>query len=147
MTTQPKVTVEVPAESEFVAVVRLAVSGVASRMGFTLEDIEDIKVAVSEACTNVVQHAYPVGQRGMVRVESIMYDDALEIVVSDSGAGFDTSHIVSAKNHSDQSDQGVFGLGLGLTFIRSLMDSSEVESNCGSGTIVRMQKKVPIQEG
>lgn len=145
MATPQKVVVEVPAESEFVAVIRLAVSGVAARMGFTLEDIEDIKVAVSEACTNVVQHAYPVGPRGVVKVESIIHQDALEIVVSDSGSGFDTHHIVSAKTQPNAPDHGVFGLGLGLTFIRSLMDGSEVASQPGEGTVVRMHKRVPLQ--
>ncbi|HEX6923454.1 MAG TPA: ATP-binding protein, partial [Bacillales bacterium] len=48
----------VPAQPEYVGVVRLTASGVANRAGFTYDEIEDIKVAVSEACTNAVNHAY-----------------------------------------------------------------------------------------
>ncbi|MCG4775201.1 ATP-binding protein, partial [Lawsonibacter sp. DFI.5.51] len=56
-----------PAKPEYVGVVRLVVSGIANRMGYTYDEIEDIKIAVSEACGNAVQHAYDDHQDGEVK--------------------------------------------------------------------------------
>ena len=49
---------KIPAKAEYVAIIRLTMAGVANRMGFAYDDIEDMKIAISEACTNIVQHAY-----------------------------------------------------------------------------------------
>ncbi|NBV41510.1 anti-sigma B factor RsbW [bacterium] len=141
MANSPVVTIEIPSESSFVGVVRLAISGVASRMNFSIDEIEDIKVAVSEACTNAVQHAYGTDP-GIVTVRAILHPDKLELVVEDSGKGFDTGNVVSSKR--DGANDSLFGLGLGLTFIKSLMDYSEVTSVPGTGTTVRMEKNVPV---
>ena len=59
----------VPAVSDYIAVVRLAIAGVAARMNFSVDEIEDIKVAVSEACTNVVRHAYQSGTHSKITGE------------------------------------------------------------------------------
>lgn len=56
--------VKIPAKPEFVGVIRLTLSGIASRMGFAYEEIEDLKIATSEACTNAVQHAYKQNEQG-----------------------------------------------------------------------------------
>lgn len=58
------VTLTLPAEAEYIDLVRLTLYGISSRMGFSYEEIEDMKVAVSEACNNVVVHAYEPGQGG-----------------------------------------------------------------------------------
>ncbi|NDC82116.1 anti-sigma B factor RsbW [bacterium] len=137
--TSQTVCIQIPAISDFVGVVRLAVSGVASRMQFSLDDIEDIKVAVSEACTNAVQHAYG-SVNGFIDVEMTLHSDKLEIVVRDSGKGFDPDNAVSDKK--DGANNELFGLGLGLTFIKTLMDFSEIKST-SSGTVVRMVKNAP----
>lgn len=140
MTNPHVIAVEIPALSEYVAVVRLAISGVATRMNFSIEEIEDIKIAVSEACTNVVQHAYPNNPDGRIYVRAILKPEHLEIFVEDFGKGFDTGNPVSDKK--DGSNGINFGLGLGLTFIKSLMDDSEIGSS-PKGTLVRMIKKAP----
>jgi serine/threonine-protein kinase RsbW len=141
MAEYPIVKVEIPALSEYVAVIRLAISGVATRMHFNIEEIEDIKIAVSEACTNVVQHAYPDQKDGKIKLIATLHPDHLEIVIEDSGKGFDAKNPVSDKQ--DGSNGVNFGLGLGLTFIKSLMDSSEIISVPNQGTTVRMTKKAP----
>lgn len=141
MADQHVVKVEIPALSEYVAVVRLAISGVATRMHFNIEEIEDIKIAVSEACTNVVQHAYPERADGKIYLTATLSSEVLDIVIEDFGKGFDSGNPVSDKQNGSN---GVnFGLGLGLTFIRSLMDESEIVSVPGKGTTVRMRKKAP----
>ena len=141
MSHPPVIKIKIPAESDYVGVVRLAVSGIAARMNFTIDEIEDIKVAVSEACTNAVQHAYA-EQGGDVEVVATLYSEKLELLVTDFGKGFDTNNAVSAKQ--DGANDALFGLGLGLTFIRSLMDFSEIESTPGQGTTVRMIKNAPV---
>lgn len=135
------VKVEIPALSEYVAVVRLAISGVATRMQFNIEEIEDIKIAVSEACTNVVQHAYTETETGKIYLTATLKEEELEIVIEDFGKGFNAENPISDKR--DGSNGVNFGLGLGLTFIRSLMDTSDIVSAPGKGTTVRMTKKAP----
>jgi len=141
MAEQHVVKVEIPALSEYVAVIRLAISGVATRMHFNIEEIEDIKIAVSEACTNVVQHAYPENEPGNITLVATLSSEKLDITITDTGKGFDAKNPVSDKQ--DGSNGVNFGLGLGLTFIRSLMDSSEIISVPNKGTTVRMTKNAP----
>jgi serine/threonine-protein kinase RsbW len=141
MSQSPTVNIQIPAQADFVGVVRLAVSGIASRMNFSIDEIEDIKVAVSEACTNAVQHAYG-GGAGTIDIAFTLHSEKLEVVVKDSGKGFDPANAVSAKQ--DGANDALFGLGLGLTFIRTLMDFSEIESIPGRGTVVRMIKNTPV---
>jgi serine/threonine-protein kinase RsbW len=132
----------IPALAEYVGVVRLAISGIATRMNFTIDEIEDIKISISEACTNAIQHAY--GDRAnpekdVIDIKIYIINTELEIVVKDFGNGFDLS-ILGTKEQKEQS-KAKMGLGLGLTFIKSLMDKTNFESTIGKGTEIKMQKK------
>lgn len=144
MAESSQVTLTIPATSEFVGVVRLAVSGIASRLNFSVDDIEDIKIAISEACTNAVQHAYEDRETGDIKITCTISDDMLNIEVSDIGNGFDTN-ILGSKEQKENS-QKKLGLGLGLTFIKNLMDTSDIESKKGVGTTVTMSKKRQHQD-
>src|SRR5699024_8444303 len=86
---------KIPAKPEYVGVVRLTISGIASRMGFSYEAIEDLKIALSEAVTNVVTHAYDRKERGEVTVGFGVYDDKIEMMVADQGESF---HFEDVKN-------------------------------------------------
>ena len=141
MTSPQSVQLSIPANSEFIAVARLSVSGVAARMDFSIEDIEDIKVAVSEACTNVIQHAYANTQSGVINITFTIHKDLLEITVKDSGKGFNPNNVESEKTKGGNSD--LYGLGLGLVFIQSLMDDAQINSEQGIGTTLTMVKKRP----
>ena len=80
-TTQTEtINLDIPCASDFVGVVRLAVSGIATRMNFSIEEIEDIKIAVSEACTNSVQYAYEDKSEGRVHITCNLYKEKLEIL-------------------------------------------------------------------
>ncbi len=129
------------AKSEFVGVVRLAISGMASRMNFSVEEIEDIKVSVSEACTNAIHHGYKDNNSAKVVISATIHTDRLEITVKDDGIGFDTS-IIGTSQQREVSESNM-NLGLGLTFIESLMDEAEFNSTPGKGSVIRMIKKVP----
>jgi len=124
-----------------VGVVRLALSGIASRMNFSVEDIEDIKISVSEACTNCVQHAYEDREPGLISLSISLFSDKLEVLIEDQGDGFDVS-ILGTQQQLEKSEKKL-GLGLGLTFVKNLMDESEIISNVGQGTKVRMVKYLP----
>ena len=133
----------IPCSAEFIGVVRLAVSGIASRMNFTIEEIEDIKISISEACTNAIQHAFenPDPEKDFIQIVVTMSDDSLDIEVSDFGRGFDLA-ILGTEEQKERSREKL-GLGLGLTFIKSLMDSTDFSSEPGKGTTIKMSKKAP----
>lgn len=82
------VQLSIPADAQFLDIVRLTLYGLAAKMGFSYEEIEDMKVAVSEACNNVVLHAYN-GRSGDIHLRFKMSADALSIVIKDEGKGFD----------------------------------------------------------
>ncbi|RAP27135.1 histidine kinase [Candidatus Marinamargulisbacteria bacterium SCGC AG-333-B06] len=142
MAARLEVSLKIPSMPEFVGVVRLAISGIAARMNFTIDEIEDIKISVSEACTNVIQHAYgssPNPEEDIIEINAYIVDDNLEIYVKDYGQGFDLS-IIGTPEQREKSKEKM-GLGLGLTFIKSLMDDTNFESVEGKGTTIQMKKK------
>lgn len=130
----------VPSKPEYLGVVRLTVSGIANRMGYTYEEIEDIKIAVTEACTNVVFHAYDDDTDGKTKLNFAVYEDRLEIFVIDQGKSFDKKAVhenigpVDSNVEVEKLNEG----GLGLFLIESLMDKVEITNN--SGVIVAMTK-------
>ncbi len=126
-----------PARPENVGLARVAVAAFASRLPFTLPELEEIKVAVSEAVSNAVVHAYD-GGAGAVRVRAARRDDrVLEIVVSDSGRGIED--VRRAREPSFTTAPG--RMGLGFAFMEAFMDGVEVTSTPGRGTRVRMWKR------
>lgn len=80
----------VPASAEYVSLIRLTLSGVFSRAGATYDDIEDAKIAVSEAVTNAVKHAYKENNNvGIINIYFEILEDKIKIVISDKGDSFD----------------------------------------------------------
>ncbi len=120
------VRLELENRPENVSVVRAALSGVAEAAGFDEELATDVKTAVSEACNNVVLHAYE-GQHGPMRVLVSNSGDSVDIVVRDSGTGI--RRLASGGDH----------MGLGLALISALADHAEFDSPTDGGTEVRMR--------
>ncbi|MFC4388166.1 anti-sigma B factor RsbW [Gracilibacillus marinus] len=131
---------KVPAKAEYVGVVRLSTSGIANRMGFTYEEIEDLKVAISEAMSNATTHAYSNGEQGEVTIGFGMYEDRLEVMVADRGGSFDLNNVKSETGpyKSDQSIEELREGGFGLFLIEALMDKVEIKNDYG--VIVLMTK-------
>jgi serine/threonine-protein kinase RsbW len=131
---------KVPAKAEYIGVIRLTLSGIASRMGFPYDDIEDLKIATSEACTNAVQHAYKQTGQGEVVLGFGLYKDRLEIMVADSGQSFDFQSAREGLGPYDENDSVEFLRegGLGLYLIETLMD--EVRIHHKKGVTVFMTK-------
>jgi serine/threonine-protein kinase RsbW len=116
-----------PARPENVAVVRHALAGLADSQGMDPAAIGDLKTIVTEACMNVVEHAYD-GPEGPLEVEADVMDDYLEIVVRDQGGG------VRPRAEADRPS-----LRIGLALIASLTEAVEIRRGAMGGTEVRMR--------
>jgi anti-sigma regulatory factor (Ser/Thr protein kinase) len=127
--TAPDVRLTMPARPEGVAVVRQALSGLADALAFDAAVLADMKMAVSEACTNVVVHAYEDAD-GMLEVDMLADDVGLTIHVRDHGSG------IHPQAHRTRD---VPALGLGLPLIAALSDAFELHGSAGQGTEVRMK--------
>ncbi len=123
--------------AEYMSVIRLTTSAVASKIGFDIEEIDDIKVSIGEACTNIIKHGLNEGIDSF-DIEYNIYTDKLIISVKDNGSGFDTSKIKEPNidNNIDQLDDS----GLGIFIIKSLMDQVEINSSSEHGTEIIMTK-------
>jgi serine/threonine-protein kinase RsbW len=136
----------VPAKPQYVSVIRLTISGLASRVGFTYDEIEDLKIATGEAVTNVVHHAYNENEDGEVVVGCGVFEDKIEIMVADYGNSFNFEEIKS-KTGPYSEDENVALLregGLGLYLMEALMD--EVKLNNEGGVAVFMTKYVTREQ-
>lgn len=127
------------AKSHNEAFARNVVASFAVEISPTLEEINDIKTAVSEAVTNCVVHAYKDGS-GIVEIECKVDEKerSIEIVVRDFGKGIaDVKQAVEPFFTTSPEDERS---GMGFTIIETFMDEMNVESTSGKGTVVRMKK-------
>jgi serine/threonine-protein kinase RsbW len=113
------------ARAENVPLVRSMLGGLAQTLDMPAERVEDVKLAVTEACTNVVRHAYSDQDRGRIDVAADPDPEGLVIVVSDTGRGM-------VPNPTGG------GPGLGLPLIAALTDGLEIEQEPGCGSRLRM---------
>ncbi|NGZ77878.1 anti-sigma B factor RsbW [Saccharibacillus alkalitolerans] len=141
------VTLNLPATADYVDIVRLNLYGIASKMGFSYEDIEDMKVAVSEACNNSVLYAY--GQEGgLVEVLFGINGEELTITVKDEGVSFSLpqQEAPDAPTLHDKELHDVEIGGLGFYLMQALMDDVSVVSESGKGTQVVLTKRLTRSE-
>lgn len=120
-----------PAKPEYVGVIRLTISAIANRMGFDIEEIEDIKVCVSEACTNSIKHS----KSENFDIKVVVGTQEMIIEILDEGQGFDVE-----KLQNPDLDQPKEEGGLGIFIIKSLMDEVDINSTVGQGSMIRMVK-------
>lgn len=130
------VVLEFLSKPENVAFARQSVAMFASQLDFTIDEIDEIKVAVSEVASNAVIHGYS-DQSGLVRIEARLVDGRLEVTVSDQGGGIADVDWATQPTHTTQPDER---MGLGLVFVREYMDEFQIESVVGRGTTVKMAK-------
>jgi anti-sigma regulatory factor (Ser/Thr protein kinase) len=122
--THPDLSLTLPARAENVAVIRHAVSGLGEALAMNDQTLSDIKLAVTEACTNAVVHAYPDGE-GPLEVAAHVLDSQLLLVVRDQGRG------IVPRTDSP-------GLGLGLPLIATLAEALELGTDDEGRTEIRM---------
>src|SRR4051794_24198541 len=125
--TEP-IILELPSSSEYVLLARLLVSCVGQLAEFEPEDVYDLKLAVTEAATNVIRHAAV----GSFQIEYRVLSQVVEITVSDEGGGFDVEKLIG--------NPGEHG-GFGLAVIRSLVDDVILDSTAGGGTRLTMIRR------
>jgi serine/threonine-protein kinase RsbW len=123
-----------PARAENVAVVRHALAGLADQIGMDEPGVVDLKTVVTEACMNVVVHAYPTGEPGLLEIEAAPELDGLTVAVRDFGMG------IRPRPDIDRPS-----LRIGLTLIAALSKSFEIKGGVDRGTEIRMH--LPLKTG
>ena len=130
---------EFPSKSCNEAFARSAVACFAAQMDPNLEELGDIRTAVSEAVTNCIVHAYP-NDLGMIILRCrILKDNVLDIVVKDRGVGIPD---VEQARRPAYTTGGGDRSGMGFTIMESFMTSLEITSSAGKGTTVHMRRKL-----
>lgn len=125
---QEPISLRIPSRSDYALLARLLVSSIGATAGFGPEDIYDLKLAVSEAVTNVIQHA----SVGYMQVDYRALPHVVEVTVTDSGGGFNIAELTQ--------ETGEHG-GFGLTVIRNLVDEVTLDS-AEHGTTLKMTRRV-----
>ena len=118
---------------------RVAVAAFLSQMNPTLEEVADVKTALSEAVTNCVVHAYE-GKVEKITVECMIRGQELTVLVEDKGCGIADVRQAMEPLFTTKPDSE--RCGMGFAFMEAFMDSVEVESKPGEGTKVEMRKKI-----
>ena len=121
------------------AFARISVAAFASQVDPTIEELADIKTAVSEAVTNCIIHGYE-GKEGIVKIACQIFGGSIQIEVSDNGKGIED--IETAKQPLYTTKPDLERSGMGFTIMESFMDEMKVESILGLGTKVTMKKLI-----
>lgn len=127
---------EFPSKPQNVGFARTAAALFASQLEFTLDEIEEIKVATSEAVSNAVVHGYG-SEEGPIRMRLEIAGEDLVITVEDDGRGIEDIEWARQPANTTQPDEH---MGLGLVFINEYMNEVRIQSRPGRGTVVRMVK-------
>jgi len=131
---EPKtVELRLEARPENLALTRLALAGVAANAGASREVVSDLKLAVTEACTNVIKHAYGEDGHGEIVVRYTVEPGVVSVEIEDTGPGFELGAAPSGSRNGD-------GNGMGLMIIRVLTDELSVSSE-GAGTRLAFVKR------
>ena len=140
MSIRNEMRLDFPALAENEAFARMAISAFLLPLNPTIEELADVKTAVSEAVTNAIIHGYA-GERGTVRMHAYYTDEAtLTVDIIDRGCGI--ADIAHAREPFYTTAPGDERSGMGFTVMESFMDSVEVRSEVGKGTAVRLIKRL-----
>ena len=144
MKTENQVTLEFPSRSANESFARTAAACFAAQLDPTLEEVNDIKTAVSEAVTNAIVHAYPDTLGKITLRLRLLEDRTLEIQVKDKGVGIPDIAMARTPMFTPGSDDRA---GMGFTIMESFMDTLKVHSAPGKGTRVTMRRKIARRSG
>lgn len=124
----------IPAKPEYITLSRLALAGLCRVRQFGDDTLADLKLALTEACSNSVRHAYGGGE-GLVEISFELLEDRLIVEVADDGTGFEPGEL--GTNGGDELSEG----GLGIAIIRSIADEVEIgDGPDGKGSRLRFVK-------
>ena len=133
-----KIKLELLSKGENVALARITVAALVSHLEITLSELEEIKVAVSEAVSNAILHGYQNKPDGIVTIIGVLKDNTLALEIIDQGVGI--SNIEKAMEPAYSTDPE--RTGLGFVFMQSFMDEVKVESQVNHGTKVILVKHI-----
>ena len=139
-----RMSIEFGCEPDNESFARVAVAAYAARLNPTLEEISDIKTAVSEAVTNAIIHGYYGRTEGKIIIECEIKEDRLMVSVTDMGVGIED--ISKAMEPMYTTRPELERSGMGFVFMEAFMDEVTVESTAGKGTTVKMSKKITSDE-
>jgi serine/threonine-protein kinase RsbW len=130
----PIVRLTIPARAEYITLCRLALTGIARVRALSEEVLADLKLALTEAASNSVRHAYAAERTGVVEISYELLPDRLVIEVTDDGEGFE---LTEADGPPDELSEG----GLGIAIIRAIADEVEIGAPPdGRGSRLRFEK-------
>jgi serine/threonine-protein kinase RsbW len=124
----------IPAKPEYITLSRLALTGLSRVRPFADDTLADLKLALTEATSNSVRHAYGEGE-GHVEICFQLWEDRLVVEISDDGSGFEPSAGAAARGGEELSEGG-----LGIAIIRSIADELEIGSGPNGGSRLRFTK-------
>ncbi len=132
--------IEIDSNISNIAVVRVAIAAFVSNLDISIDDLMDIKTALSEAVTNSIEHGYE-NVEGKVIIEGKIHsdvDDIVTIIVKDKGIGISDIELATTPAYTSKPE--LEHAGLGFTIMESFMDQIEIDSTVNEGTTVKMTK-------
>lgn len=135
-----RMTLTFSSRSENEAFARIAVAAFVSQLDPTVEELNDLKTAVSEAVTNAIIHGYDSDPEGIVTIEARIEGDTVSIVIRDEGKGIEDLEL--ARQPLFTSRPELERSGMGFTIMENFMDEFEAASEPGRGTEIRMMKRI-----
>jgi stage II sporulation protein AB (anti-sigma F factor) len=134
-----KMSIEFVSKSQNEGFARVAVAAFVAQLDPTIDEINDVKTAVSEAVTNSIIHGYENREDGIIKIEVEINENEVTIAIIDNGIGIDDIKQAMEPLYTSRPD--LERSGMGFTVMETFMDELEVESNKGIGTKVVIKKK------
>lgn len=138
-----KMQLEILSKSNNEAFARITVAAFAAQLDPTIEEISDIKTAVSEAVTNSIIHGYE-NKEGIIKIVAYLFENAIRIEISDQGKGIEDIDIAREPLYTTKPD--LERSGMGFTIMDSFMDELKIESVVGMGTKITMEKAIDVKK-
>ena len=140
-----KMKIEIKANLDNVAIIRVALSSFISTLDITIDELMDIKTAISEAVTNAIEHAYPDEKKeeALVLVSAYIYSDEEDIVkveIEDTGIGIEDVDTAMLPTYTSKPE--LEHAGMGFTIMETFMDEILIDSNKDEGTKITLTKKI-----
>jgi stage II sporulation protein AB (anti-sigma F factor) len=133
-----EIKMEFKSVGENVALSRILVAALASQLDLNLSELDELKVAVSEAVSNAVIHGYESRPDRTVTLSAVLYPNEIHVTVADGGVGIEDIQKAMTPAYSSDPER----MGLGFVFMQSFADEVEVTSKPGEGTCVRLIKRI-----
>jgi serine/threonine-protein kinase RsbW len=133
------VRLDIPAKAEYVVLGRLALAGLLRSRGYSDEAVADLKLAVTEACSNSIRHAYS-HDGGQVHLEFRVAADQVTVCIRDEGAGFHEDDI-DCPECAEVAGVRLSEGGMGISLIRAVVDEFDLQRPAGGGTVLVLTKR------